>query len=105
MNENFIRGIGILFDVPLGQEELFNRHVRLSGSDGAVFGEGVQGVTGLRVDPSIDVRRAQVAGKPTPPLHDWDSFLSSRLHRIPTWNDFSLSQLSPDGYTFRKRTK
>lgn len=105
ISSDFIRGIGIRFNVPLEGEELFNRHIRISSSHGGVFSEAVQGITGLRRDPGPSVRQAQLDGKPTPPLAEWDPSVSSRLQWVPTWSDYSLTQPSPDGYTFSKRTK
>ncbi len=50
---DFIRGLGLRFDVPLG-DELHNRHVRFVGENDGVFGEAVRGLTGLRRDPGIE---------------------------------------------------
>ncbi|KAF4626616.1 hypothetical protein G7Y89_g11543 [Cudoniella acicularis] len=105
MNKDFIRGIGVRFDIPLQAERLFDRHVRISGVSGGVLSEAIQGVTGLRRDPGIEVRDAQFRGRPTPSLETWESSVSSRLQWVPSWNDFSLTQLSADGFTVRKRTR
>ncbi|TLD28342.1 hypothetical protein PspLS_04307 [Pyricularia sp. CBS 133598] len=102
---DFITGVGVRFDVPLAGEELYDRHVRLSGVDGGLMAEGVKGLTGLRRDPGAAVKAAQVGGRKTPPTETWDTRVTTRLHWIPDWNDFSLSQLSPDGFTVKKRTK
>ncbi|KAM0322025.1 hypothetical protein ACHAQA_009768 [Verticillium albo-atrum] len=103
--KDFISGLGIRFQVPLKGEELYNRHVRLSGVDGGLLSEAVKGITGLRRDPGATVRTAQFEGQETPDIGTWDVRVSSRMHWIPAWNDFSLSQLSPDGFTLKKRTK
>lgn len=102
---DFITGIGIRFDVPLDGEELYNRHIRIAGVDGGLLNEAVQGITGLRRDPGAVVKTAQFDGTELPDTATWDTRVSSRLHWIPTWNDYSLSQLSPDGFTLKKRTK
>ncbi|KAM0722407.1 hypothetical protein Q7P37_001848 [Cladosporium fusiforme] len=104
-DEDFITGVGVRFDVPLSDEELYNRHVRLAGVDGGLLSEAVKGITGLRRDPGEEVRAAQFNGKETPSTDTWDTRVSSRLHWIPDWNDYSLSQVSPDGFTLKKRTK
>jgi hypothetical protein len=104
-DRDFITGIGVRFQVPLHGEELYNRHVRIAGVGPGVLGEAVQGLTGLRRDPAQSVRAAQINGEATPPVATWDERVSRRLQWIPTWNDFSLSQLSPDGFTVKKRTK
>ncbi|KAI1774500.1 hypothetical protein F4818DRAFT_418100 [Hypoxylon cercidicola] len=104
-NEDFISGIGLQFDVPLAGEELYNRHIRLAGPDGGLLHEAVQGITGLRRDPGEAVRTAQFNGEETPDIATWDTRVSSRMQWIPPWNDYSLTQLSPDGFTLKKRTK
>ncbi|KOC12677.1 hypothetical protein AFLA70_155g002550 [Aspergillus flavus AF70] len=103
--EDFITGLGIQFEVPLEGEELYNRHIRLPGVDGGYLHEAVQGITGLRRDPGEEVRSAQYEGKVTPNISTWDDRVSSRMQWIPVWNDYKLSQLSPDGFTLKKRTK
>ncbi|KPM38006.1 hypothetical protein AK830_g8560 [Neonectria ditissima] len=102
---DFISGIGLRFDVPLEGEELYNRHVRIAGVDGGLLNEAVQGITGLRRDPGAAVKTAQYDGVELPDITTWDTRVSSRLRWIPTWGDYSLSQLSPDGFTLKKRTK
>jgi hypothetical protein len=96
---DFVRGIGLRFDVPL-DDEFYDRHVRIAGVDGGIHNEAVRGITGLRRDPGQAVRTAQYEGKKTPPTR-----VSSRLKWIPTWNDYSLTQLCSDGFTLKKRTK
>ncbi|KAH6627937.1 hypothetical protein F5144DRAFT_288923 [Chaetomium tenue] len=104
-DKDFISGLGIRFQVPLEGEELYNRHIRLAGTDGGFLNEAVKGITGLRRDPGEAVRTAQVQGKALPDESTWDTRVTARLHWIPVWNDYSLSQLSPDGFTLKKRTK
>ncbi|MBT2532749.1 Tat pathway signal sequence domain protein [Arthrobacter sp. ISL-48] len=101
--QDFLAGLGVRFTVPL-EGELHNRHVRIAGADGGFLLEAVRGLTGLRRDPGEEVRRAQLAGDPTPPLAEWNEEVSGRLHLIPAWNDYTLSQLSADGFELRKRT-
>ncbi|GJC96756.1 secreted protein [Colletotrichum higginsianum] len=103
--EDFISGLGIRFEVPLEGEEQYNRHVRISGIDGGLLSEAVQGITGLRRDPGASVRNAQFEGAELADPATWDQRVTTRLHWIPTWSDFSLTQLSPDGFTLKKRTK
>ncbi|KAI0595554.1 hypothetical protein F4775DRAFT_568802 [Biscogniauxia sp. FL1348] len=104
-HKDFISGIGLRFDVPLVGEEPYNRHIRLAGVDGGILHEAVQGITGLRRDPGEEVRTAQFDGEETPDPSTWDTRVTTRLQWIPTWNDYSLTQLSPDGFTLKKRTK
>ncbi|KAJ8120975.1 hypothetical protein O1611_g10223 [Lasiodiplodia mahajangana] len=104
-DKDFVTGIGLRFDIPLAGEELYDRHIRIAGVDGGFLNEAVQGITGLRRDPGAAVRTAQFEGKKTPDLATWATTVSSRLQWIPAWNDYTLTQLSPDGFTLKKRTK
>lgn len=101
---DFIAGLGVRFEVPL-TDALHDRHVRLAGEGDGLFGEAVRGVTGLRRDPGAAVRAAQVAGAATPPLSEWAPAVRDRLHLVPAWGDFTLAQLSADGFEIRKRTR
>ena len=101
---SFIEGIGIQFDVPLNDELPYNRHIRFAGVGDGIFGEAVQGVTGLRRDPGSSVRTAQINGEPLPPRDTWNDEVGRYMKWVPCWNDYRISQLSPDGYTMKKRT-
>ncbi|KAJ5104142.1 hypothetical protein N7532_004671 [Penicillium argentinense] len=104
-DKDFITGLGIRFDVPLKGEEQYNRHVRFAGVDGGILNEAVQGITGLRRDPGENVRTAQVEGRELPDTETWDARVTTRLKWIPTWGDYSLAQLTSDGFSLKKRTK
>lgn len=99
---DFIAGLGLRFDVPLAKEELYNRHVRIAGVEGGILHESVQGITGLRRDPGKAARLAQYNGTK---VSNINSVVSSRLQWVPAWNDFRLTQLTPDGFHIKKRTK
>ncbi|KJK33438.1 Tat pathway signal sequence domain protein [Lentzea aerocolonigenes] len=103
-SDDFIRGLGVRFQVPMSDEP-HNRHVRFASADGGLFTEAVRGITGLRRDPGAAVRAAQIAGRATPAVSTWDTRVSSRLPLIPAWGDYTLSQLTADGFEIRKRTK
>ncbi|KAI8936637.1 hypothetical protein NX059_007036 [Plenodomus lindquistii] len=105
MTKDFVAGIGLRFDVPLAEEEFYNRHVRIAGVDGGLLHEAVQGVTGLRRDPGANVRSGQSNGTVLPNATTWDQRVTTRLQWIPTWNDYRLTQLSSDGFNLKKRTK
>jgi hypothetical protein len=47
-NKDFISGIGLRFDVPLGGEEMYNRHVRIAGVDGGLLREAVKGISAVQ---------------------------------------------------------
>ncbi|WP_457349959.1 exo-rhamnogalacturonan lyase family protein [Roseateles sp. P5_D6] len=102
--KDFLRGIGLRFEVPL-RDALYDRHVRFAGESGGLWAEGVRNLTGLRRDPGAAVREAQLAGRATPPVAQWGTQVRQLQHRIPAWGDYSLSQLSADGFQIKKRTK
>jgi hypothetical protein len=102
-NHDFLSSLGVRFDVPL-RDSLHDRHVRIAGADGGFLVESVRGITGLRRDPGAGTRQAQVDGRPTPPTQEWNPGVSERLDLIPSWPDYTLSQLTSDGFALRKRT-
>ncbi|TDZ25478.1 Uncharacterized protein Cob_v001491 [Colletotrichum orbiculare MAFF 240422] len=105
-NDDFIRGVGLRITVPLAGEAPYDRHVRFTGSSGSFVGESAQGITGLWKDPGEQVRQAQVEGKPLPDPSTWDAELPpASLRWVPVWNDYSLHQLSSDGFTLEKRLR
>jgi len=99
--KDFMRGIGLRFDVPL-MDPLHDRHVRFGGESGGLWAEGVRNLTGLRRDPGEAVRKAQLAGQAVPPIAER---VDRSLHLIPAWGDYTLSQLSADSFRIRKRTR
>lgn len=99
----FLAALGLTADVPL-RAESHDRHVRFATADGGVFAEAVRGITGLRRDPGAEVREAQISGRATPPVAEWDARTSDRIRWIPEWDDYTLTQLTADGYELRKRT-
>jgi hypothetical protein len=101
--KDFIRGLGLRFGVPL-RDPLYDRHVRFTGEAPGLWAEAVQGITGLRRDPGQSVREDQLAGKRCPSPSGWD-FSAEELKYVPVWGDFTLTQLSADGFEIRKRTK
>ena len=103
-HRDFIAGLGVRFDVPM-RDALHDRHVRFVGAGNGLWAEAVRGLTGLRRDPGEPVRRAQIAGEPTPPVESFPDAVRTRLHLIPAWGDYTLAQLSADGFEIRKRTK
>ena len=102
--KDFIRGLGLRFNVPL-RGELHDRHVRFTGEADGLFGEAVRTVTGLRRDPGAAVRAAQVAGEATPPVETWNPAAGRRMHFVPAFGDWSLYQSTADGFEIHKRTK
>ncbi len=100
--KHFVKGLGIHFDIPL-KDRLYNRHIRFVGQDQGVFGEAVQGLTGLRRDPGAAVRQAQVAGKTVPePLSE---YFQSHIQYVPAFGDYTLFQPTSDAFQIQKRTQ
>jgi hypothetical protein len=102
--KDFISGLGVSFAVPLAGE-LHDRHVRFSGQEDGLFGEAVRGLTGLRRDPGAKMREAQVEGRATPPLAEWNKQITDRLQYVPAYADWTLAQATCDGFEIRKRTQ
>jgi len=103
VQKDFLTSLGVEFTVPMA-EEPHNRHVRLAGADRGVLREAVKGVTGLRRDPGEQVRAAQVAGEETAATSTWDERVTSRMHWIPGWGEYSLRQLTANSFEIHKRT-
>ncbi|GIE31071.1 hypothetical protein Ait01nite_041160 [Actinoplanes italicus] len=102
--KEFIAGLGVRVGVPM-RDEPYDRHIRISGDGDGLLREAVKGITGLRRDPGAAVRTAQLAGRKLPDPATWDQRVTTRLPLIPAWGDYTLAQLSSEGYTIRKRTK
>ncbi|MER5397109.1 Tat pathway signal sequence domain protein [Streptomyces sp. NPDC002599] len=101
---DFVGGLGVRFTVPM-RDAAYDRHIRIGGDGTGLLREAVKGVTGLRRDPGAAVQAAQFAGERLADPSTWDQRVTTRLQYIPEWGDYTLSQLSADGFTLRKRTK
>lgn len=99
--ELFLSGLGVTTGVPM-RGALHDRHVRLATGEETMFAEAVRPLTGLRRDPGKAARNAQVAGKTVPA--ELRAPVGALLERIPAWSDFTLAQLSANGFTLTKRT-
>ncbi|MEV6342846.1 twin-arginine translocation signal domain-containing protein [Actinoplanes sp. NPDC051851] len=102
--DEFIAGLGVRVGVPM-RDAYYDRHIRISGDGDGLLREAVRGITGLRRDPGASIRTAQIAGEKLADPSTWDQRVTTRLDLIPTWGDYTLSQLSSEGYTIKKRTK
>jgi len=103
-HHDFIRGLGVRFGVPM-HDALQDRHLRFAGEGRGLWGEAVRPLTGLRRDPGEEARSAQVEGKPTPHASHLPGNVAEHLKYIPSWGDFTLAQLSADGFQIKKRTQ
>lgn len=102
--KDFIRGLGLRFDVPMSGP-LYDRHIRFAGEKDGLFAEAVQGLTGLRRDPGKAVTEAQLAGKATPAQSTWSPATVRGLQYVPTFGDWTLVQPTDGSFEIRKRTK
>jgi hypothetical protein len=103
-SKDYIAGLGVRFKVPM-RDAPYDRHVRFVGDGTGMLSEAVQGITGLRRDPGAAIRTAQIAGTKLPDPSTWDQRVTTRMQYVPEWGDHTLSQLSANGFTLRKRTK
>jgi hypothetical protein len=97
--KDFIKGIGITFDVPF-REQLQNRYVRFSGEEDGIWAEPVQPLNGRRPSSYI---ADQAAGRPIPNVETVPN-QKALFDNMASWNDYLLTQGSADGFNIRKRT-
>lgn len=108
-DRDFIRGLGIHFSVPMG-EEIQNRHIRFSGKGNGLWSEPVQPMVGRGgryvADPGTgeDVYPDQIAGKRVPDQDELSEQGRYYLADWAVWNDFRLMQPNANGFTIQKRT-
>lgn len=107
-HKDFIKSLGIRFGVPM-KDELYNRHVAFSCSDGGVWSEPVQPLVGRRIanisndTSSVSVQKRQMEGVQLPSKDKFDEKSRKHLENWASWNTYRLSQLSPDAFSIRKR--
>jgi hypothetical protein len=105
--QDFIRGLGILFTVPM-KEEIQNRQVRFGGDAGGLWSEPVEPLLGFNRRVSYptggDVYVDQIAGKRLPDKKDLDANSQHTLDALAVWDDFRLIQPNAQGFTVEKRT-
>jgi hypothetical protein len=83
---DFVRGLGLQIDVPM-RDEAKNRTVRFAGPDGGLWSEPLQPGGGSTAQESGQ----KFEGSPV-------------FDKNAVWDDFKLSQPTPDGFTIYKRT-
>ncbi len=102
-HKDFIRGLGIVFDVPM-DEELYNRHIRFSGEKGGFWSEPVEPLTGRRQIGEKDSYAKQIAGQRIPARETFSEKQKFYIDNAASWNDFKLYQGNADGFRIQKRT-
>jgi hypothetical protein len=117
---DFIRGLGVVFEVPL-REQVQNRHVRFSGEGDGVWSEPLQPATGRRFlflpgeephrpftpqsfEHLHSVYADQLAGKRIPNKEAFNAAGQKLLTDWAVWDSYKLVQFTPDGFTLQKRT-
>ncbi len=104
-DQDYIRGLGLVFDVPL-REEVQNRHIRLAGDSG-LFSEPVRAIPGFRaslVAGAKEMAAEQLAGRRAPDLASLDAKTREQHESMAAWDAFKLTQLAPDAFAIDKRT-
>lgn len=102
-DRDFIRALGLRFDVPL-REQAYNRHVAFATGEGGVWAESVQPLSGRRIlnnDPHIE--EAQVRGERIAEPETFDEKGQSLLANWAQWNSYRLTQPNDEGCTIQKR--
>ena len=106
MDRDFIRSLGIRFEVPM-REEVYNRHVAFATADGGVWAEPVQPLNGRRIltlDGDKGWQGRQMRGERIPAYEKFDTKNRHLLDHWAVWNGFRLSQTTADAFSIRKRT-
>jgi hypothetical protein len=99
---DFIKGLGLRFDVPLSGEN-YHRQVRFAGDSGC-FAEAAQFLS-RRFSQFAKLYPKQVAGEHLTPKRDAEGNLPDMVQDMAVWDSFQISQDSADHYAVRKRTK
>lgn len=105
---DFIKGMGIVFSVPM-REEIYNRHVRFSGEEDGLWAEPIQPMVGrggrrATMGDRRDLYPDQVNGQRIPEKDSIDRRGQALLEDWAVWADFRLSQPNANGFTIDKRT-
>lgn len=98
--KDFIKGLGLHFDVPL-LEDIPNRHVRFGGEEDGIWAEPIQPLNGRRPTAYIN---DQALGKKIPGNETTDAALKNLFTTMASWNDYKLVQHNANGFSITKRT-
>lgn len=102
--QDFIKGLGISFEVPL-QGELHNRHLRLAGDSG-FFSESPKGLMTFRTNGKYqELYRRQTDGERIVFEPEEDAKFLELMDDLAVWDSYKLVQHTADSYTILKRTK
>ncbi|MCM1448771.1 MAG: DUF6250 domain-containing protein [Clostridiales bacterium] len=108
-NRDFINSFGVKYDVPL-RDETYNRMAAFStGNSGGVWCEPIQPLVGRRVvalkgdSDKTAMELRQLNGTRLPGKDEFTDASQQHLVDMASWDSYRLSQITPDGYTVRKR--
>ncbi len=102
--KDFIRGLGLVFDVPLN-EQLYNRHIRFSGDNGRLWDEPCEPLNGrVPLDYKEDLYSKQLTGERIAERETFSQKQQFLIDNWASWNDYKLEQLNADGFRVQKRT-
>ena len=96
---DFVRGMGLCFDAALTGMNC-NRHVKF-GVDGDVFHEMVQYLYSYNPRTTPQMRQAQVDGE----MLEETELARAAMADLPTWNRYTLTQITADSFAIAKQTK
>lgn len=102
-NKDFIRGLGVVFDIPMN-EELYNRHVRFAGENNGFWSEPIEPMVGRRPLSDEKMYAKQLKGERIPQRQTFSKREQFFLDNWASWNDFKLVQGNADGFGVQKRT-
>ena len=104
-SKDFIKGLGLSIRVPF-REEVINRHVRFGGDEG-MWAEPVKPLVGRRVitfQGRGEIFPQQLAGQRIPNFDQFPAQQQALIRDAADWDDYRLSQPTPNGFSIDKRT-
>ncbi len=101
--KDFIRGLGIVFSVPM-REQMLNRHVRFSGQNNGLWAEPIKPLAGRGRFGNRNAYVDQVEGKRLPDMEQLNRREQSLINDLAVWTDYKLVQNNADGFYIQKRT-
>ena len=116
-HEDYIKGLGVEFDLPL-REQLQNRHVAFAGDGDGLWDEAVEPYINQRSvslpmppgqRPGPDFRPVnypviQFRGERVPDAEEYDARSQELVREWAKYDDYKLVQSTSDGFTIQKRT-
>jgi hypothetical protein len=104
-HQDFIKGLGIAFDVPV-RGELYNRHVRFAGDGGGYFAESPKSLHTRRTQGRYrELYQKQTAGDLVRFDAQEDTAFLGLLDESAVWDSFKIVQDSSAHFRISKRTK